>query len=272
MSQQTTTGPTRRPTVPTLSPRRTVGLARANAILVTRNRMTLFYAVVLPLLPLGLLLVGDSGEDSGGAGAAAIVTALMMAALFPVYYNLLSQLVTRRDELVLKRLRTGESTDAEIITSLALPGFVVALGTAVVAVPVAIALGQPVPRNPLLYLVAVLATLVLFAAFACWTAAWTRNAEAAQMTSMPIFILAILGQVAIGFPEEVRRWTDLTPGAAMTELVRVTWFGMERGSVEQTLGFSETWAAAGQPLLVLAVWTVIAVALARRSMQWEPRT
>ena len=111
-----------------LSPRRTLGLARANAVLVTRNRMTLFYAVVLPLLPLGLLLVGDTGDGGpAGAGAAAIVTALMMAAIFPVYYNLLSQLVTRRDELVLKRLRTGESTDAEIVVSLALPGVVVAL-------------------------------------------------------------------------------------------------------------------------------------------------
>ena len=82
----------------------------------------------------------------------------MMTAVFPVYYNLLSQLVTRRDELVLKRLRTGESTDAEIVVSLALPGVVVALVTAALAVPVALALGQPAPRNPLLHVVTVLAT------------------------------------------------------------------------------------------------------------------
>jgi ABC-2 type transport system permease protein len=256
-----------------LSPRRTLGLARANALLVTRNRVTLLYAVVLPLLPLGLLLLGDS-DDAGaaGAGAAAIVTALMTAAIFPVYYNLLSQLVTRRDELVLKRLRTGESTDAEIVVSLALPGFVVALGTAVLALPIALAFGQPAPRNLLLYAVTVLATMVLFAALACWTAAWTRNAEAAQVTSMPVILLAVVGQVAVGFPEEVRRWTDLTPGAALTDLVRISWFGLERGSVEPTLTFAGTWSAAGQPLLVLVAWTALGVVLARRSMRWEPRS
>ncbi|MBC9732450.1 ABC transporter permease [Nocardioides marmotae] len=259
-------------TTTTLSPTRVLGLARANTTLVLRNRLTLIYAVVLPLAPLLLLLVGDSGSEASGAGAAAIITALMMAALFPVFYNLLSQLVTRRDELVLKRLRTGESTDAEIIVSLALPGFVIALATAVVAVPVAMLLGQDAPLNPLLYAASVVLTLLLFAAFALWTAAWTRNAEAAQITSMPVIVLAVLGQVAIGFPEEVRRWTDLTPGAAMTDLVRVTWFGMETGSTERTLDFAGTWAPAGQPLLVLVAWTALAVYLARRSMRWEPRS
>jgi ABC-2 type transport system permease protein len=259
-----------------LSPRRTLGLARANAVLVVRNRMTLLYAVVLPLLPLGLLLVGDGGDGGGGApagaGAAAVVTALMTAAVFPVYYNLLSQLVTRRDELVLKRLRTGESTDAEIVVSLAAPGLVVALGTAVLAVPIAVAFGQSAPLNPLLYAITVVATMVLFAALACWTAAWTRNAEAAQVTSMPVILLAVVGQVAVGFPEEVRRWTDLTPGAALTELVRTSWFGMERGSVEQTLDLAATWGAAGRPLLVLGAWTAVGAVLARRSMRWEPRS
>jgi ABC-2 type transport system permease protein len=256
-----------------LSPRRTLGLARANAVLVARNRLTLLYAVVLPLLPLGLLLVGDTDEGGpAGAGAAAITTALLMTAVFPVYYNLLSQLVTRRDELVLKRLRTGESTDAEIVVSLALPGVVVGLVTAALAVPIAVALGQPAPQNPLLHAATVLATLVLFTALACWTAAWTRNAEAAQITSMPVILLAIVGQVAVAFPEEVRRWTDLTPGAALTELVRIGWFGLERGSVEPSLTAAGTWAAAGRPLLVLGAWTVLAIVLARRSMRWEPRS
>ena len=210
-----------------ISPQRIAGLARANTTLLARNRLTFIYAVVLPLLPLGLLLVGDN--SSGGRGANAVITALMMAALFPVYANLLSQFVTRRDELVLKRLRTGESTDADIIVSLALPGLVVALTTSVLAVPIAVALGQDPPVNPLLYALTVVVTLLLFVAFACWTAAWTRNAEAAQLTSMPVIVLVVLGQVATAFPEDVRRWTDLTPGAALTDLVRVSWFGFETG-------------------------------------------
>lgn len=256
----------------TLSLSRTAGLARANATLVVRNRLTLIYAVVLPLLPLLLLLTGGPDGGADGAGAAAIVTALMMAALFPVFYNLLSQLVTRRDELVLKRLRTGETTDAEIIASLALPGFAIAVATSVVAVPVAMLLGQPAPLNPILHAVTVVVTLLLFAAFALWTAAWTKNAEAAQITSMPVIVLAVLGQVAVGFPDSVQRFTDLTPGAAMTSLVRIGWFGFADGDVERTLSFTDTWSQAASPLLVLVAWAGLATYLARRSMHWEPRS
>ena len=46
----------------------------------------------------------------------------LVIALFPVYYNVLSQFVNRRDELVLKRMRTGETRDAELLVSIALPG------------------------------------------------------------------------------------------------------------------------------------------------------
>jgi ABC-2 type transport system permease protein len=253
-----------------ISPQRIAGLSLVNARLVARNRLTLIYALALPLLPLGLLLVGD--DRSASTGANVVTTALMMAALFPVYASLLSQFVTRRDELVLKRLRTGESTDADIIVSLALPGLVVALTTSVLVVPIAVALGQDPPLNPLLYALTVVVTLLLFVAFALWTGAWTRNAEVAQLTSMPVIVLVVLGQIATAFPEDVRRWTDVTPGAAITDLVGVTWFGFENGGTDRTLGLHDTWSAAGEPLLVLGAWTVVAVFLARRSMRWEPRS
>ena len=89
---------------------------------------------------------------------------------------------------------------------------------------------------------------------------------------MPVIVLVILGQVATAFPAGVRRWTDLTPSAAMTDLVRVTWFGFKTGSADRTLALSDTWAAAGQPLLILTAWAVLATILARRSMRWEPRS
>ena len=43
---------------------------------------------------------------------------------------------------------------------------------------------------------------------------------------MPVIALVVLGQIATAFTEDVRRWTDLTPGAAITDLVRVSWFGL----------------------------------------------
>lgn len=249
---------------------RTLGLVRYNALLILRNRLAALYGLVLPLLPLALTFTGERGDR--GAGAAAIISTLSMAVLFPVYYNLLSQFVSRRDELVLKRLRTGEVRDLEIIASMALPGLAIAVLVAALAVPIAVALGQPVPLNPLVYAVTVVFSCLLFGAFALWTAAWTRNAEAAQMTSMPVILLAVVGQVSLAFPDNVRRWIELTPGSAMTDLVRNGWFGFGGDDPVRTLDVGETWAAAGQPLLVLVAWTALAVWLAARSMQWEPRT
>ena len=44
------------------------------------------------------------------------------------------------------------------------------------------------------------------------------------------------------------------------------------GAAETTLTFAETWGQAPEPLLVISAWTVVAIALTRRSMRWEPRT
>ena len=163
--------------------RRTTGLARANALLMLRNNLTMAYALILPLLPMALLLTGERGDVE--IGMTAVGSALMLALLFSVYYNLLSSMVTRRDELVLKRLRTGETRDSELLLSMALPGVTVTLVLSVVLIGLGAALGLPLPLNPLLFAATILVASAAFASLAIWTAAWTRNAEAAQMTSVP---------------------------------------------------------------------------------------
>ena len=102
------------------SVRRAASLSRWNTILLSRNRMAFFYAAVFPLVPLVLLFTGDGGDES--LGASTITTGFLVASLFTVYYNVLSQFVSRRDELVLKRMRTGEAQDAELLVRIALPG------------------------------------------------------------------------------------------------------------------------------------------------------
>lgn len=250
-----------------VSRRRVVGLARANALLMTRNRLTLFYGVVIPLLPLLLLLTGERGNTT--VGGTAVTTTLLMALLFPVYYNVLSLVVSRRDELVLKRLRTGETRDAELVVALSLPGVVIALAVSVLTLLVGLVAGLPLPENLPLYVVGVLVSAVMFVAFAFWTAAWTRTAESAQMTSLPIITLAVVGTFVAALPARAAEVVERTPGGALDQLVRISWFG-EAGS--RDVGFVDGWAAAGQPLLVLLAWTAVAVWLAARSLRWEPRT
>ncbi len=123
-----------------------------------------------------------------------------MALMFPVYYNLLSMFVSRRDELVLKRLRTGEVRDSELVVSMALPGVAITVLVTVLTIVVAMAAGLPFPLNPLLLLVGVLLACAAFAALALWTASWTTTAEAAQMTSIPVVVLATVGLMRAGVP------------------------------------------------------------------------
>lgn len=252
---------------------RTARLARWNAVLLTRNRLAFAYAAVLPLLPLALLFAGDRGSPT--IGASAIVTMFLTIALFPVYFNVLAQFVNRRDELVLKRMRTGQTRDAELLVSIALPGGIAALVLSAIAVPISAAIGQPLPINPLAYAATALLATVMFTAFAFWTAAWTRNAEAAQLTSLPIIIMASLGPLTSSIPTmpgPLRTVLSATPGAAMADLIRVGWFGFDGADADKaTLTFSETWAQAAQPFAVIVAWTCLAVVLARRSMRWEPR-
>ena len=90
-------------------------LARAEALLLRRNPVALLNAFVGPLAVVGLLaLTGDDPES--GAGIVATLTALTLLSV--VYYNLVTALVARREELVLKRLRSGQLGDAEILAGL----------------------------------------------------------------------------------------------------------------------------------------------------------
>lgn len=251
--------------------RRVTRLARTNATLVMRNWLTLSYALVMPLLPLGMLFFGPQGDVDAGSNI--VATGLLMALMFPVYYNLLSMFVSRRDELVLKRLRTGEVRDAELVLSMALPGAAVMLVVSLLAIGVAVANGLPFPVNPLLLLVVVLLSTATFSALALWTASWTRTAEAAQMTSMPVVVLAMVGVLKPTFPESAHAWVALLPSSAVNDLMRVTWFGRpsELGTAER-FDFLATWSEAVPALGVLAAWTLLSIWLARRSMQWEPRS
>ena len=207
----------------------------------------------------------------------------LVAALFPVYYNVLSQFVSRRDELVLKRMRTGETRDAELLVSIALPGRGQRAAADRDRRPDRAALRPAAAGEPAALRGAAVLAITMFTAFAYWTAAWTRSAEAAQLTSMPIIILASLGPIGAALPgrrtaprllvaHAGRR--DVGPGAG--RLVRLRRPGRRAGDADlrRDLG------PAAEPLLVIAAWTVarrrarpaldaLGAALLRRGRQWR---
>ena len=69
--------------------------------------------------------------------------------MFIVYYNLLSTYVARRQELVLKRLRTGEASDATVLAAAAVPALAIAAVMTVLMTVLAIVLMDlPLPEPP----------------------------------------------------------------------------------------------------------------------------
>jgi VIT1/CCC1 family predicted Fe2+/Mn2+ transporter len=63
--------------------RRAANLTRSNVVLLGRNRLAFFYAVMMPLLPLALLFTGERGSPA--VGAVAIIIMFQVIALVPVY-------------------------------------------------------------------------------------------------------------------------------------------------------------------------------------------
>ncbi|MFJ3787799.1 ABC transporter permease [Kitasatospora sp. NPDC090091] len=263
---------------PSTTVRRLLALGRAEAVLLLRNRTALFTALLLPVvLVFGLKnALNEQAKDNPGLDVDSLLVngAVGMVLAFVVYYNLTAAYVARRGELVLKRLRTGEARDAEILAGTAVPSVGLALlMCAVIGGVGASALDLTAPVNPLLLaagLVLVVGTLMALAAL---SSAFTRTVESAGITTMPVLLLTQFGS-GLFIPLEVMpdRLADacrLLPTTPAFQLMRLGWFGTD-GSAAAT-GFAGTWATAAPHLVTGTAWLALAVWGAVRYFRWEPR-
>ncbi|MDV6011492.1 ABC transporter permease [Haloechinothrix sp. LS1_15] len=252
---------------------RLAALARAEFTLLRRNKLLMVNAFVIPLLPIALLIPARSGgRVPQEAAVIALALLVLVLLLFVVYYNLLSSYVARREELVLKRLRTGECSDAEILLGTALPAVTVALGMVLLMSLVGtLALGLPAPENPIVLLLAVLGGAAVFTSLALITTTFTKNSEAAQITSLPVIGISVLGLpwVADALPQSVGEVVPYLPLAPVAELTMLGWLGLTPGG--DRVAFAEIFQLAWQPALVMLAWLVLGAMVAHRYFRWEPR-
>ncbi|MGY0497525.1 ABC transporter permease [Nocardia sp. FBN12] len=252
-------------------------LAKAEWLQFRRNKTLVYMATVFPIgLPLATFFI--AGKDTEPTTAMAAVTfelLAVLALLFVQYYSVLSMVTTRRSEGVLKRLRIGEAADWQIQLAPAIPGAVMTVAcTAVVAV-VVYGSGAPAPVNPLAIVLALVGGTVLFTLLALATSAYTKNAEAAQITSLPVMVIAMLGMASIrGFlPDRLAQVAEWTPFAAVSDLISLGTMGKLSATAESdaALSFADTVTQAGRPFATLALWTVLALVLTRKSFRWDDR-
>ncbi|QIQ03974.1 ABC transporter permease [Streptomyces liangshanensis] len=243
-------------------------LGRAELTLLARNRTALFTALFVPLAMMGSIKITLDGADLGDAGVTAAEAALAggvgTVLLMVVYSNLVAAYTSRREELVLKRLRTGETADHEILAGTALPAAALALAQSVVLVAAAgVFLDVGGIHRPDLLVAGLLVAIVLLTALAATTSVITRTVESAQITTMPLFLVSLVGSGLFvpldSLPDRVASVCELLPMTGVMTLVRAGLIGGVDGAGLLGAGIGAV------------AWTVLALYAVRKWFRWEPR-
>ena len=253
--------------------RRIGALARGELRLFLRNRTAVINSVLLPLLLVAAVpALGIDGDLP--LGPQLLVTAVGVTLVFLTYYNLVITYVARREDLVLQRLRTGELTGLEVLLGTAVPTLAVTLGQiCLVATGLAVLGEWSAPVDYVLPLVAVLGGAVLMTVLAAASTSFTRTAESAQVTTLPLVVATsglsgLITPLSV-FPDTLATIARLLPVTPVVELLQlglagVTWDG-------ETVDAAGAWSAAVLPLAVLAGWLVLGTVAATRGFRWAPR-
>ncbi|MFC8199372.1 ABC transporter permease [Streptomyces sp. NPDC060006] len=248
--------------------RRMTALARAELTLLGRSRATFFAALFVPLImPFSLRgAVEDMDLQEAGLSVGSVIlpSAVGFSLLFAVYSSLVSVYAARREELVLKRLRTGELRDAEILAGAALPSVLIGLVQCVVlTVACAALLDVGAPEAPHLAVLGLLLGLAMWPAIAAVVASFSRSLEGAQVAAMPLLLVSMMGSgTFIPFelmPDRLAAVCELLPLSPVITLLRGGWTG--------DLGAYDALGA----IATAVAWLVLSVFAVRRWFRWEPR-
>lgn len=232
-----------------------VTIAMIEFKLITRSKAVLFSATAIPLLFAGFLIM--QREATREAGVALFGMSIVFFAMFTVYITVTTTLVTRRQDLFLKRLRSGEASDASILVGVFTTPVVLCVAQALVVFAAMLAIGVLMPAAWWWILVAFVGLIIASVTVAAGTAGLTPNPSAAQISTLP-FTFVALGSL-IASPLVDHQLMDLTPGGAIVTLSRLAY--------ELPVAGSAMMSIAG-----LLLWTGLGWELAKRTMRWEPRS
>lgn len=230
-------------------------IALSELRLIVRNKSVLMGATLFPL-GVGAFLI-YSKEDVGRGWDTLVLLQVVFFTMFTVYLTVTTTLATRRNDLFLKRLRSGEISDVSILSGLITPVImllVVQLGIVTIAMLVA---GANVPENLWLLAAGALGFVTASSAVGILTGNFTPSAAAAQVTSLPF--LTIAGGSAIWALAANDWYITLLPGGALTVLAQAA-YGNSAGPERLAIAIG-----------ALVVWTVIPALVAYTTFRWEPR-
>lgn len=259
-------------TAPASGPHRFAALARAETTILLRNRTAIFTAVAMPFV-VGFAFSGMS-QDRAGLGAVLTMVLVGTALMFVIYYTMVTSLVGRREQLVLKRLLAGEPAELEILTAPAVPLWALFAVQSLIGIGGAMLLGTPM-LHPWALGLALLGGAAAWTALAIVSAAYTRSVESAQISTLPLILISLL---LSGFsiplewlPDPVQRIAHVLPMTPVVDLIKFAYTGAGVDGRVLT-GAAELLTGAGGMLLPLLLWTAAALFLGMRRFRWDPRS
>lgn len=244
----------------------TTKLTRVEGRLFLRDPIALFFGLVFPgvlLLALGLFFPGFDEPAAEFDGRryldiyASTVLVLGIATLGLV--TLPPILGTYRQLGILRRLRTTPVSPARLLWAQLVVHGAVAVASAVLTVGIAVIIFDvPFPEAPIWFLVAfVLATASIFSIGLLVGARVRTTGTAAAIGMAVYFPLLFLGGLWVPLevmPDGLRTVSDLSPLGAAVQALDDAWFGL---------------TPSAESLIVMAVWGIVAGALAVRFFRWE---
>jgi ABC-2 type transport system permease protein len=222
-----------------------------------RDRSMLFASVITPVgLTVGLSALARHVTADGVAAATSAFQGLLAIMLsITAFMNITVALSSRRDQLVLKRLRASRLTDGQILTGQIASTATQTMALIVVCmVAVRLVADVPLPANPVTFAAATIAGSVVMALLGTAYTAAIPRAELAAAATMPIFVACGVSAGAMGpipLPSWLQAALDLLPTSAVVHAVKT-------GEI-------------GGPALDLAVWAIIGLVAIRLWFRWEPR-
>ncbi|GAA2331402.1 ABC transporter permease [Saccharopolyspora halophila] len=229
-----------------------LALAQAELKLLLRNTAVAISALLLPI-GVGVFATFNLPDDAGPSAWSMVISIqLLMVLGFTVYFTTTAALAARREDHYLKRLRSGEASDAAILAGLLAPAVVLGLAQLVLLAVISAYLGAPMPANVLPIALALLLGIALCLVGGIATSGRTASSEQAQVTTMPLFF-GMIGGVVIGVfsPAGV-----LLPGGGLAGLVQHAMTGS--GPLLPALGS-------------MIGWIVLLSLLAKAWFRWEAR-
>jgi len=261
---------------PAFSVRRLAALAPSKFLVLMRDPLALFSSLLMPPA-LAALVLAQAGEEHRDTLAAIVVPTLVATSLLMgVYVVLTTWCVEWRESGVLKRMLTGRTTRAELLTSMSVPSVVTLVGQVVLSFVVLQVFDVRLDlTNPVLAAVGVLGGLALCVLLGAATSGVTKTASGSQITTLPIALAGLFLSGTMGHvPEVFAPVAPFTPLYPVVELVRIGLSGLTADSLANdgaVLTFAESWGAAGRSVAVLAAWILVAALASRWLMRWLPR-